>query len=196
MKAIKALLICILTLAPSAFSMAQDNVIEFGIHETINLNDIMPLTENQSRVILNQELKMDAPVMSYITINDKKYINQLKKDLAGSNAYLLPTKSFNESSSMALVSVKKEAAIDIDDISKAVPSAKGIELRFNYKGAKKFAKLTRDNTGNMIAFVINQEIWSMPMVNASIKGGVALISGITDQEIIKNTCEQINLNVK
>ncbi len=78
--------------------------------------------------------------------------------------------------------VKTPAAIDLDDIKKTEIQDKNIILHFTYKGAKKWVQFTKDETGNQIAFVVNNKIYSIPKVNAQIKIGMAMISGLKDKQ--------------
>ena len=196
MKTYISLFISAIILVFGTQTFAQEKNFEFSIHETLSLNDIRPLTENQSKSVLKQDLKLDEPIVAFLNIDDKDYKRKLITDHSSPRAFILPLKHFGGNYSLAIVSLKKEAALSIEDIAKAVPSANGIELRLSYKGARKFAKLTKDNVGKMIAFVINGEIWSMPRVNAPITGGVALIGGIRNKEIIEKTCKLINSNLR
>lgn len=196
MKIYIVIFISLLFMAFTPYGYTQDEEFEFGIHATIKLNDIKPLTENQSKSVLNQDLKLDAPIVAYLGINDKEYIKKQIEHHSSPRVFMLPVKSFDGNSSQALVSLKKEAALGIEDLSKAISSGSSIELRFNYRGARKFAKLTQECTGSMIAFVINGEIWSLPRVNAPIKSGVALIQGINDRKLADKTANQINAAIE
>jgi preprotein translocase subunit SecD len=168
-----------------------------GIYETVSLKELMPLTEFQSKTILKQDLDLNKSVMAYISINDREHIRTLIEDLSSENSHLLPTRSTgSDRNSLAIISVHKEPYLAMQDIRKAVVHEKGIELRFNREGTKKWHKMTKKNTGKMIAFVINDEIWSIPVVNAPIKVGVALITGIDDRATIEKTCEQINSYIR
>ena len=77
------------------------------------------------------------------------------------------------------------------DLKKAmVDSAPGtgdwtVSMEFNQEGAKKFAKLTRELTGQQMAIFFNGELKSDPRVNEEITGGHAQITGDFEYEDVK-----------
>ena len=52
-----------------------------------------------------------------------------------------------------------------------------VGFRFNSYGAKKFARITRENIGRMLAVVLDNEVITFPRINATIPGGNGVISG-------------------
>ncbi len=52
-----------------------------------------------------------------------------------------------------------------------------VNLEFNEKGKKDFAKATEENIGNPLFIMLDETIISMPVVNTAIKDGKAIISG-------------------
>ena len=79
--------------------------------------------------------------------------------------------------------VKKEVEIEGDDIIYASPGfASGTDqpiasFRFNAHGARRFAHLTADNVGRPFAIVINDRVFSAPVIREPITGGSGQISG-------------------
>ncbi len=55
-----------------------------------------------------------------------------------------------------------------------------ISLRFNSEGAEKFAQITRNNVGRLLAIVLDGELQSAPRINEPILGGNCEISGDFD----------------
>jgi len=60
-----------------------------------------------------------------------------------------------------------------------------INLEFNNKGAKVFAKLTSDNVGRGLAIVLDNKLYSVANIKEPISGGRAQISGTFSQEECK-----------
>ncbi|HKK59082.1 MAG TPA: protein translocase subunit SecDF [Salinivirga sp.] len=52
-----------------------------------------------------------------------------------------------------------------------------VSMSMNTEGAKKWARLTRNNIGNQIAIVLDNYVYSYPRVNQEIKGGRSSITG-------------------
>ena len=194
MKSIKIIIISIICLTLGFQNTnAQEANVQFGIYETVPLNDIRPFSESLSKYILNQNLKMDAPVLGYISTNDKSFTDSLFVESGSPEMNLMLTRvQPSRREPYAVIALRENPTIIISDINKTIPSEKSIEIRFTYKGAKKWAKMTKQNVGKMVAFVINDEIWSLPLVNAEIKSGVAMITGLESMETAKKISELIN----
>ena len=52
-----------------------------------------------------------------------------------------------------------------------------VSMRMNTEGAKKWARMTRENIGRHIAIVLDNQVYSAPIVNGEIPGGQSEISG-------------------
>ncbi|MFH0772215.1 MAG: protein translocase subunit SecD [Candidatus Omnitrophota bacterium] len=52
-----------------------------------------------------------------------------------------------------------------------------VSLQFNEKGAKKFAKVTKENVGKRLAIVLDGKVQSAPVIREAIPSGQAQISG-------------------
>jgi SecD/SecF fusion protein len=52
-----------------------------------------------------------------------------------------------------------------------------VSMRMNTEGAKKWARLTKDNVGKSIAIVLDDHVYSFPNVNQEITGGSSSITG-------------------
>jgi len=61
-----------------------------------------------------------------------------------------------------------------------VTGAPEINLRFNSEGARLFGEITRQNVGNLMAIVLDGELYSAPRINEPILGGNCRITGDYD----------------
>ncbi len=52
-----------------------------------------------------------------------------------------------------------------------------VSITFNEEGAELFEKITRENTGELLAIFLDGEMVSSPVINEPISGGKAIISG-------------------
>ncbi len=70
-------------------------------------------------------------------------------------------------------SVVVEAKADFNPQTSVVE----VSMRMNNEGADKWARLTKKNTGRAIAIVMDEHVYSAPMVNGEIPGGRSSITG-------------------
>lgn len=82
----------------------------------------------------------------------------------------------------------KKAEVTTDQQTSSVQ----VSLRFNDEGAKLFEDLTRKNVGKRIAIFLDGEIISSPVVNQTISGGQAVISGRFSIPEAKTLAQRLN----
>ena len=85
---------------------------------------------------------------------------------------------------VALKTVNGEAALGdedmIDDASAELQQFSGsyeVNMTMNSDAAAKWAKVTRENVGNQVAIVLDDQVYSFPTVNTAIEGGRSSITG-------------------
>jgi preprotein translocase subunit SecD len=78
-------------------------------------------------------------------------------------------------------SVKVKADLDGDAVVESrleyYEGSPAVFFKFNKKGAKIFADLTKDNVGNLFAIVLDDKVLSAPKINTPILGGSGVITG-------------------
>jgi len=104
------------------------------------------------------------------------------KDAAANEQVKTFKSAYPEVMKIKEVDVETTTVMVVDDIKKTKVQGDRITLHFTYKGAKKWAKFTEESVGKKIAFVVNNKVYCMPLVNAPIKQGIAMISGLKDNE--------------
>ncbi len=72
-----------------------------------------------------------------------------------------------------------------DDFERTGSSAQ-VSMTMNAEGAKIWAQLTRENIGKCIAIVLDDQVYSFPVVNGEIAGGNSQISGDFSPEEAKD----------
>ncbi len=85
---------------------------------------------------------------------------------------LIAIKSNREDKSKLSGDVIVDAAQDIDQFGNPQ-----ITMRMNRTGARLWQKLTKENIGSSVAVVLDDFVYSFPVVNAEISGGSSVISG-------------------
>ncbi|MDR2622326.1 MAG: protein translocase subunit SecDF [Dysgonamonadaceae bacterium] len=61
-----------------------------------------------------------------------------------------------------------------------------VSMKMNTEGAKKWARLTKENIGRCVAIVLDDQVYSAPVVNSEIPNGQSNISGTFTQEEAKD----------
>jgi len=67
-----------------------------------------------------------------------------------------------------------------------------VNMSMNAEGAKKWARLTKDNIGKAVAIVLDNSVYSHPNVNQEITGGRSVISGRFTNEEAKDLANVLN----
>jgi SecD/SecF fusion protein len=86
------------------------------------------------------------------------------------------------------VLLEKEAVLTGDALVDAMMRFQGdfnepvVGLKFNFEGAKKFARLTADNVGRRLAIILDGKVQSAPTIKEPIPSGEAVITGRFDVE--------------
>lgn len=134
-----------------------------------------------------------SPVIGIVNKNDTAAVNsmlssKIARDILPSDLILRWTvKPIDEKQTMyELVALKAgkggKAPLSGDVITDArdnFDKIKGsvVSMTMNAEGAKTWEKLTRDNIGNAIAIVLDNQVYSFPNVNQAISGGSSEITG-------------------
>ncbi|MDR0612430.1 MAG: protein translocase subunit SecDF [Dysgonamonadaceae bacterium] len=72
-----------------------------------------------------------------------------------------------------------------DEFSQHTNAAE-VSMKMNSDGAKKWARLTKENIGRCVAIVLDDQVYSAPVVNSEIPNGQSNISGHFTQEEAKD----------
>ena len=97
--------------------------------------------------------------------------------------------------------IQKKVLLDQTDLMSASvitnqPAGKPrIQITFTDAGAKRFAKVTRQNIGKRLAIIIDGRLYSAPMIKSEIRGGQAEISGNFSEPEANNLAAKINQSV-
>ena len=165
--------------------------ISFGIYETVNVKEIpKSIIDTLKTIEIQFEQNKQQPIIGYIlkskTIDLNKLSTKNVRIVQSANTVDKDEKYF------ALTAIRKNAVITNSDIDKTKNKGKNVEIHFNMSGAKRWAKMTNKNKGNMVAFVIDNEIISAPYINGEIKSGIALVNGLKDESIAEKISNSIN----
>ena len=169
--------------------------VSFGIHETVKQKELpISFIETLKNTDIKFEKNTDASIIGYIEKSDA-LVNHI--DLSKENFKIVKTfyPVDKDGKYFALVAVKRSSVIDISDIHNTECKGKNVQIHFNMKGARKWAELTKNNIGKMVAFTIDDLIYTMPLVNGEIRTGEALINGLENETVAKSISESLNSSV-
>jgi preprotein translocase subunit SecD len=168
--------------------------VTLGIYEVFNINEI-PKSIIDTLKALNIQLENNTQlsIVGYIQNADTTC---LRLDFSSNNLKLVKTfyTIDKDNRYYAIVATKLNPVLDNSDINNTKSNRNSVEIYFNMKGANKWADLTKLNIGKTLAFIINEKIYSMPVISAEIRNGVALINGLENETISKNISESLNLS--
>ncbi|MBN1927092.1 MAG: hypothetical protein JW798_14770 [Prolixibacteraceae bacterium] len=192
MKTLQLIIISAITILASCTPEKKQDPIHtnFGIFETVSQNDLpIDFRDKILQANILEETNSLLPIVGYIQSNDSN--NYFFQD---ESIKLLPTKyPINPVKNLhALVAVKKTPALNNSDIQNTKPNQRNVEIYFNYQGAKKWADLTKNNVGKMLAFSVNDTIYLLTEVNGEIRNGVAMITGLENEETAIEISNSIN----
>jgi RNA polymerase sigma factor (sigma-70 family) len=97
--------------------------------------------------------------------------------------------------------VQKKVLLDQTDLKLASvitnqPAGKPwIQITFTDAGAKRFAKVTRQNIGKQLAIIIDGRLYSAPTIRSEIRGGRAEITGNFSEPEAQDLASKINQSV-
>jgi preprotein translocase subunit SecD len=76
-------------------------------------------------------------------------------------------------------------------IIKDNPDNPFLQIKFNERGTEFWSEATKNATGNRLALIVNDKLFSTPYVNVQITNGVSALFGNTEElEKIKQTMEE------
>jgi len=165
----------------------------FGIHEVIAINEIPnPILDTLRSRNIQMESIPQQSVICCITKADTMVLQTGR--LSGYDVSLTMTQyPFDKDQKYyAVVALRPNPAIDNTHIKKVRATGNKIEIFFNHKGAQKWAELTGKSIGKQVAFVIDNHIYAMPVVNAEIRNGMAMINGLASETDAMNISASLN----
>ena len=182
-------------LVSSSQNKPNGHKVTFGIYETVNVSKLPDsFIRTLKKTNLTFEKNNQIPIIGYI---EKSDMSILQTDLSKENFKIATTiYAFDkEGKYCAVVALKRSATIDNSDINNTESNGNNVEIHFNMKGAKKWAELTKNNIGKMVAFTIDDQIYTLPKIMAEIRTGEALINGLGNETNAKNISQTFNSSI-
>ena len=157
----------------------------------------VPVVSNDEKLKLLELIKMSAKLRFCLV--HKNNVSLVSQYLADPKSFVIPSyyklmkmEEFRKGkkAKVSMYFIKKRWSMSGKDITDAFPSLdqfgqREIVLQFNTQGGKEFAELTRKNIKRQLAIVLDNKLYSAPVIQGAIPGGRATISGRFSQEECK-----------
>lgn len=175
----------------------------FGVSEPvvqIEKGSAFSDSKDQNRLIVelpeitdvNEALKMigQTPLLEFrLMTQDQNLLDELKKAESENNIEFLNQNIYKIYTSTGLTGGQLKRANLVFDPNTSKPI---VTLEFNKEGADLFAKLTKENVGNIMAIFLDGQIISAPVIRQEITGGTAQIDGQFTAEEGKELVNNLN----
>jgi preprotein translocase subunit SecD len=165
--------------------------VSFEIYETLTKNEV-PNSLIDEFMQMNVQLNMDtqSPIIAFLPVDSTILLSKITNDKVKFLQTAQPVDKDNKY--FAIVAVKKQSDISTTDLKKTKPNQNNVEIYFNLQGANKWSDLTKNNIGKMIAFSIDNIIYTLTSVNGEIKNGTAIINGLKNEDLAIKISKSLN----
>lgn len=163
----------------------------------------VPVVSNDEKLKLLELIKMSAKLRFCLVHENNaalvsQYLADPKSFVTPSGYKLMKMEEFRKGK-QAKVSwyfIKRRWSMSGKNITDAYPTLdqfgqREIILQFNTKGGKDFAELTRNNVDRQLAIILDNKLYSAPVIKGPIPGGRATISGSFSQEECKTISDAL-----
>lgn len=167
----------------------------FGINVVANVSEIpAAIIDTLKSKGVQIEINQQQPLLGYITKEDSTV---LQIDFSAQNIKLVKTIYLvdKEQKYYGLVGIRPNTVMNLASVKKTKANGTNVEIYFNSKGAKDWAEFTKQNIGKSIAFIIDNQIYAIPVINGEIKHGIAMITGLNNESIAKSISESLNMSI-
>ena len=157
----------------------------------------VPVVSNDEKLKLLELIKMSAKLRFCLVHENNaalvgKYLADPKSFVSPSGYKLMKMEEFRkgQKAKVSRYFIKRRWSMSGKNVTDAYPTLdqfgqREIILQFNTKGGKDFAELTSKNVGRQLAIVLDNKLYSAPVIKGAIPGGRATISGSFSQEECK-----------
>lgn len=184
----------LLTCAPADKNVPS--AIRFEINKIIMPQDLpSEIMDRFPEYVITADTAIPSPFIAYFSQGDSSLVPE---EITIDSVRLLSTACplDDPKGYFAFIAVNEEAALSLSDVKKAAPEQNHILLYFNEKGAVKWAALTKEAKGTLIAFAVNHKIYSITAVAGEIRNGIARMDGFKNAEDAKKTALLLNSNLR
>lgn len=168
--------------------------VAFGIHELVKISELPnTIIDTLKSKNIQIESNQQQYVIGYITKADSM---GLQHNLSGQDFQIVQSiyPVDKEQTYYTIVAIRPNSIIDNSYIKMTKVNGNNVEIYFNLEGANKWSDLTKQNIGKPIAFIIDNQIYTMPLINAEIRTGIAILNGFKNETVAKTISESLNFS--
>ncbi len=155
--------------------------INFSINEIVPLKNVpKPVRDSLKKtgIMLGS---LDQLEIGYLPVEDT--LNFVIGTINEKLSLTYTSSTMDDSNSLMFVFALNPAAIvDNSLIKKATANDKEVLITFNEEGAKKWAEYTKNNSGDDVAFLLDEKICYWTHIEGEISEGMAKITGLKSAE--------------
>lgn len=168
--------------------------VSFEIYETLTQNEI-PNSLIDKFKQMNVQLNTDtqSPIIAFLPADSTIQLSKITNDKVNFLQTAQPVDK--DKKYFAIVAVKKQSDITTTDLKKTKPNQNNVEIYFNLEGANKWSDLTKNNTDKLIAFSIDDKVYTLTLVNGEIKNGTAIINGLENNDLATKISKSLNASL-
>jgi preprotein translocase subunit SecD len=203
MKTLNLIAIVLLFVFSSCKTQVKTDVekVDFGVYEMVTTDNLPShIIDSLQAFSVQLQNNPELSIIGYISDADLSVLelNFSKDNIKFLKTYnKVDTSKFNyafdsDKEYYIIAALKLNPVMVNADIRTTKPNGNHVDIEFNFKGAKKWAEMTRTNTGRTVAFVIDNQIYSMPLVNYEINRGIAMIYGLESEMMAEKVSESLN----
>ncbi len=165
--------------------------VSFEIYETITQNEV-PTHLIEEFQQMNIQLNTDAqsPIIAFFPIDSTIQLSKITDDKV---KFLQTAQPIDKDEKyFAIVAVKKQPDINTSDIKKTKSNQNVVEIYFHHKGVNKWSDFTKNNIDKLIAFSIDNKIYTLTSVIGEIKNGTAILNGLKNKDLATKISNSLN----
>lgn len=168
--------------------------VSFEIYETIAQKEL-PINLIEEFQRMNVQLNTDnhSPIIAFVPLESTMQLSQIVNDKVKFLQTAQPVDK--DKKYVAIVAVKNQSSISTSDLKRTKPNQNNIEVYFNLRGATKWSDLTKSNIEKIIAFSIDNKIYTLTSVNGEIKNGIAIINGLENEDLATKISNSLNTSL-
>ena len=166
----------------------------FEIYETIPQKEVPNNLIDEFKQ-MNVQLNTDdqSPIIAFFPVDSTIHLSKISNDKV---KFLQTAQPLDKDKKyFAVIAVKKQSDLSTTDLKKTKPNQNSVEIYFNLQGANKWSNMTKNNIGKMIAFSIENKIYTLTSVNGEINNGIAIINGLENKDLATKISKSLNASL-
>lgn len=168
-----------------------EDKISFEIYETLTQNEVSTnLIEELQQMNIRLNTDVLSPIIAFVPVDSTIQLSKITDDKV---RFLQTAQNVdNDKKYIGIVAVKKQSDLNISDLENTKSNQNNVDIYFNLKGAKKWSDMTKSNIGKLIAFSIDNKIYTLTSVKGEINNGKVIINGLENKDLATKISKSLN----